>query len=79
MVIYCAGFPAIYGRQPLYFADHRRSNLFNGGFRLIFRVPEYSELSIDTGVRSRSDQEGWVYQARNIPVSEFGRSSKSGG
>ena len=28
--------------------------------RLIFRVPEYSELSIHTGVRSRSDQEGWV-------------------
>jgi type IV secretion system protein VirD4 len=21
MVVYCAGFPAIYGRQPLYFAD----------------------------------------------------------
>jgi type IV secretion system protein VirD4 len=21
MVIYCAGFPAIYGRQPLYFQD----------------------------------------------------------
>jgi hypothetical protein len=32
----------------------------NGGFRLIFRVPEYSELSIHTGIRSRSDQEGWV-------------------
>jgi len=27
---------------------------------LIFRVPQYSELSIHTGVRSRSDQEGWV-------------------
>jgi hypothetical protein len=26
----------------------------------IFRVSEYSELSIPTGVRSRSDQEGWV-------------------
>ena len=34
--------------------------VLNGGFRLIFRVPEYSELSIHTGVRSRSDQEGWV-------------------
>ena len=21
MVVYCAGFPAIYGRQPLYFQD----------------------------------------------------------
>jgi type IV secretion system protein VirD4 len=21
MVVYCAGFPAIYGRQPLYFED----------------------------------------------------------
>jgi hypothetical protein len=27
---------------------------------LIFRVPEYSELPIHTGARSRSDQEGWV-------------------
>ena len=30
----------------------------NGGFRSIFLVQEYSELSIHTGVRSRSDQEG---------------------
>ena len=37
----------------------KRADL-NGGFRAIFRVPEYSELSIHTGVRSRSDQEGRV-------------------
>jgi hypothetical protein len=43
----------------MFFGDFA-SKFLNGGFRLIFRVPEYSELPIHTGARSRSDQEGWV-------------------
>jgi hypothetical protein len=36
----------------MFFGDFA-SKFLNGGFRLIFRVPEYSELSIRTDSRSR--------------------------
>jgi type IV secretion system protein VirD4 len=40
MVVYCAGFPAIYGRQPLYFEDETcgpRGNLAAEAERFTFQ------------------------------------------